>query len=560
VVQPGQALTVSLTIDGGNSVDGALFAVGDTLQVFEGPGPFSFQYVVPSGRAGAISMRADTFGPGPENYTATSSLQVNETGPATSLVVQPPSTTLVQIGELFQILVTAKQANGTLTDVTDAEAGTTYTMQSGGSAIASVSSSGVVEANGAGQDTVIVNHGSLQAVIPVKVVITNHSPVIQAVTDVTMPPGASLDVPISVTDTDGDALQIDRMAGPAFAQVVDLGGGAAQLQLRPGVTDVGTFSVAIGATDNGTPPFGTATSARITVCNCGDQGCVVSPGIPEVCNGLDDNCSGQTDEGLGFTSCGLGACLHWTYNCANGEPQECEPGPPSTEVCNGVDDNCNGQTDEGFTDTDGDGIKNCIDPDDDNDGDPDSADCASLNAAVHHGATEGPACNITCSDGLDNDCDGATDTADLAGCPKPPSADYSTGPGTKIAGSYVSTVISDNVREGFREGLQNNKSKLSHVWRFDNILAGSSHELVVEGYRPNNTEGDNFKFGFNTAPGPLFMVIDNAVINASVETMASYPFSGAVSGTIYVLLDDTVGSGGQLDTVYIDCLAIRTLP
>ncbi|MBM4354584.1 MAG: hypothetical protein FJ109_12480 [Deltaproteobacteria bacterium] len=76
--------------------------------------------------------------------------------------------------------------------------------------------------------------------------------------------------------------------------------------------------------------------------------------------------------------------------------------PGAVESCNGVDDNCNGTVDEGAPDLDADGLKNCIDPDDDGDGDPDDADCAPLNPAVHHAAVE--SCN-----GLDDDCDGQTD-------------------------------------------------------------------------------------------------------------------------------------------------------
>jgi len=53
-------------------------------------------------------------------------------------------------------------------------------------------------------------------------------------------------------------------------------------------------------------------------------------------------------------------------------------------------------------DTDSDGVFDCDDADDDNDGDRDDSDCAQIDPAIHHGATE--VCN-----GLDDDCDGPVD-------------------------------------------------------------------------------------------------------------------------------------------------------
>ena len=76
--------------------------------------------------------------------------------------------------------------------------------------------------------------------------------------------------------------------------------------------------------------------------------------------------------------------------------------PKAEELCDGVDNDCDLTKDEGFPDYDADGLKNCVDPDDDDDLDPDETDCQSLNAAVNHAALE-------ICDGIDNDCDSQPD-------------------------------------------------------------------------------------------------------------------------------------------------------
>ena len=151
----------------------------------------------------------------------------------------------------------------------------------------------------------------------------------------------------------------------------------------------------------------------------------------EECDGLDNNCSGQVDEGLGSTSCGIGPCEHEVANCFNGVAQECDPLEGAVdEKCDDVDNNCNGETDEGFPDFDNDGVLDCLDDDDDEDGDPDLTDCEPFNPDVHSAADE------ICNNDKDDDCD--PDTADdclFSSCytlhqanPLLPSANYMVDP------------------------------------------------------------------------------------------------------------------------------------
>jgi len=153
--------------------------------------------------------------------------------------------------------------------------------------------------------------------------------------------------------------------------------------------------------------------------------------VAEECDGKDNDCDGLIDEELGSTACGVGECVHSTPNCKSGVPQECNPlEGASPEVCDGKDNNCDGKTDEGHPDTDKDKLPDCIDPDDDNDGDPDDIDCAPLDATIHSGAPE------VCFNGKDDDCNPVTlDDCLLASCyaihqakPNLPSAKYKVDP------------------------------------------------------------------------------------------------------------------------------------
>ncbi|MFH2010789.1 MAG: MopE-related protein [bacterium] len=134
-------------------------------------------------------------------------------------------------------------------------------------------------------------------------------------------------------------------------------------------------------------------------------GCTaVTPGA-EICNNVDDDCDGETDENLS-QACSVtnasGTCFG-TEVCSAGSWVGCTAQVPADEVCNGFDDDCDGAVDENLTQT-------CYS------GPPGTSGvgiCLAGNRACTAGSWSACVGQVTpgaeVCDGLDNDCDGATD-------------------------------------------------------------------------------------------------------------------------------------------------------
>ena len=138
--------------------------------------------------------------------------------------------------------------------------------------------------------------------------------------------------------------------------------------------------------------------------DCKPLDAAVNPGSVEVCDGQDNNCDGKVDEGFTDTDKdGLADCVDpdddgdGTPDAVDCSPQDPAIYPGAFELCDGKDNNCNDVIDEGFPDKDQNGQADCLDDDDDADGDPDVSDCAPLDPGIHHGAAE-------LCDGKDNNC------------------------------------------------------------------------------------------------------------------------------------------------------------
>jgi hypothetical protein len=152
--------------------------------------------------------------------------------------------------------------------------------------------------------------------------------------------------------------------------------------------------------------------------NDNDPDCVCTPtGLPDTnCDGIDDDCNGFPDDGyVSDGSCGFGVCntTNTPSTCVGGVETACQPGPQNEQTdvtCDGLDGDCDGSIDEDYVIDDTCGLGVCQ-----TNNTPSSCAGGTETACQPGSPTETP--EATCDDGLDNDCDGDADSADIADCP-----------------------------------------------------------------------------------------------------------------------------------------------
>ncbi len=201
--------------------------------------------------------------------------------------------------------------------------------------------------------------------------------------------------------------------------------------------------------------------------DCDDADGAVNPSAIEVCNGIDDDCDADADgtavdrgtyyadvdaDGFGDPGAAASACGEGDGLVA--DATDCDDGasatwPGADEVCDGADSDCDGDTDEDaidatswYDDVDGDGFGDdaavtvaCDAPADTV---ATGGDCDAADPDVNPGATE--ACN-----GVDDDCDGATDEGVLTTSYDDADGD---GYGDAATGASACTATGTEVTEG----------------------------------------------------------------------------------------------------------------
>ena len=158
----------------------------------------------------------------------------------------------------------------------------------------------------------------------------NQAPALAPITDQLVSENASLVIPLSGTDADGDAMTFSQSGLPGFCSLSDNLNGTGSISCNPGLSDAGSYSTTVTVTDNGIPNLSDSQNFSLAVTNANQ-----APVLAVIPNQIVDENAGMaislsaTDpdgDNLIFSSSGLPAFCSVTDNLNGTGNINCNPG------------------------------------------------------------------------------------------------------------------------------------------------------------------------------------------------------------------------------------------
>jgi hypothetical protein len=271
-IRPGEKVKIVFSIEGGNPTKGAIFSIDGKLGTEEGSGPYSISYTTPKETFRELEIIATTFGDGPENYEAETSIIVGSALVVKDIVVENMVDPL-DVDVPYVLRVNAIFSDGSKGDISRSP-DIQYSVLSGNTKIISVDKNGVITANGEGSDVLVVSYKGVNKKVPVSAVLIEPSsflPEIKEITPIVLKSSETRRIELSVINNpNGEkisfhkdyALSVGSLSGgpmkyvagegeanpsKRFFSLTNNGNGDEFLDIHPDASAVGTYHLSIFA-------------------------------------------------------------------------------------------------------------------------------------------------------------------------------------------------------------------------------------------------------------------------------------------------------------------------
>lgn len=136
---------------------------------------------------------------------------------------------------------------------------------------------------------------------------------------------------------------------------------------------------------------------------------------------------------------------------------------------------------------------------------------------------------------------------------------------TTVSGSVVGDIDGTERREDVYEQIseklsnpgKNGYGALEHIWRIDNVPAGSNVQLRIEAYRTVSGTGDVFELSYSTN-GSSYTSLGSVTKDSDDNSEDVKILPAGTNNTVWVKVNNTDHTKGSkiCDTLYVDCLYI----